>query len=184
MTARRVVPGRQRAPAISIIVEEPGWRDDQEVIPAIRKAARTALKTAAGLPINPAVSVLLAGDRRLQELNETFRKRAKVTNVLSFPAPPELAPYLGDIALAYQIVGREAVEQRKTLSNHAAHLTVHAILHLLGYDHERPGEAAVMEQLEISHLAGMGIGNPYLPVPVRNRAKRNRFKSCRIIRAR
>jgi hypothetical protein len=60
---------------------------------------------------------------------------------------------------------------------------VHAILHLLGHDHEHPGEAAVMEAVEITHLARMGIRNPYLPVPVRNRAKRNRFRSCRTIPA-
>ena len=94
-------------------------------------------------------------------------KRAKATNVLSFPAPEDmpLPPGeprpLGDIVLASGVVCREAEDQRKTLHDHAAHLIIHGVLHLLGHDHDDENEAAAMEQLEIGILKGLGISNPY-----------------------
>jgi probable rRNA maturation factor len=68
---------------------------------------------------------------------------------------------LGDVVLASGVVAREARAQRKSVKDHVSHLAVHGVLHLLGYDHERDGDAEAMEALEIATLAGMGIANPY-----------------------
>ena len=70
-------------------------------------------------------------------------------------------PLLGDIVLCAPVVAREAREQKKSLAEHYAHLTVHGVLHLLGWDHEDAREADCMEQLEREILAGLGIGDPY-----------------------
>nr|WP_246505137.1 rRNA maturation RNase YbeY [Microvirga antarctica] len=111
------------------------------------------------------VSVLLTDDKAVRVLNKTFRGMDKPTNVLSFPAP---APpgvtgprHLGDIALAYDTLVREAEEESKPLADHFAHLIVHGVLHLLGYDHEVEAEAERMEGLEVKALSTLGIADPY-----------------------
>jgi probable rRNA maturation factor len=84
---------------------------------------------------------------------------------LSFPAPPspiaQPARFLGDVVLARETVRREAVERGIPVFDHVAHLTIHGLLHLLGYDHETDAEAVVMESLETEILAGLGIADPY-----------------------
>jgi probable rRNA maturation factor len=110
-----------------------------------------------------AVTVLLTDDGRLRALNVTFRGKDKATNVLSFSPGHDDAAYLGDIALAFGVVAKEARSQRKTLTEHAAHLAIHGVLHLLGYDHENANEANRMEALEIALLQQLGIGDPYRP---------------------
>lgn len=100
-----------------------------------------------------------------RQLNATWRGRDRPTNVLSFPAelPPELElPLLGDLVLCAPVIAAEAREQGKSLQDHYAHLTVHGILHLLGLDHEDDAEAARMEAMERSILAGLGVADPYL----------------------
>ena len=110
---------------------------------------------------------MLADDAALRELNREFRGQDKPTNVLSFPAeekPQSGAPMvlLGDVVLAYETVAREARTQGKSLAEHAAHMVVHGVLHLLGFDHERGGsEAERMEALETQILAKLGVPNPY-----------------------
>ena len=97
-------------------------------------------------------------------LNNAYRGKDYATNVLSFPAelPPELKlPLLGDLAICAPVVLREASEQGKPPKDHWAHLTVHGVLHLLGYDHIEENEAEAMEALETSVLAGLGIADPY-----------------------
>ena len=97
-------------------------------------------------------------------LNRHYRGKDYATNVLSFPAelPPGVElPILGDIVLCAPVVAREATEQGKRLTHHYAHLTVHGVLHLLGFDHEETREAEAMEQLEREILAGLGIDDPY-----------------------
>jgi len=97
-------------------------------------------------------------------LNNDYRGKDYATNVLSFPAelPPELKlPLLGDLAICAPVVLREASEQDKPPQDHWAHLTVHGVLHLLGYDHVVEGEAEAMEALETRVLAGLGIADPY-----------------------
>jgi probable rRNA maturation factor len=81
--------------------------------------------------------------------------------VLSFPAPPNPEGHLGDVALAYGVCAQEAQAQGKTLAQHLSHLTVHGVLHLLGYDHQGDDEAESMEALERTILDGLGVPDPY-----------------------
>lgn len=149
---------------IDIEVEDPAWTTalaDAETL--VRGAAEAALRTS---PVEMAevrgsITVLLTDDDSVRELNEQFREKDQPTNVLSFPAPPNPEDHLGDVALAYGVCAREAAEQGKPLSHHLQHLTVHGVLHLLGYDHISDDEAEVMEDLERSVLAGLGIPDPY-----------------------
>ncbi|HEY5048879.1 MAG TPA: rRNA maturation RNase YbeY [Rhizomicrobium sp.] len=145
-----------KAAHIGFQVEEPQWRAANLTI--LRRAARHTLASchrAGGL------TVLLANDERLQGLNRQFRGTAKPTNVLSFPALTGDQGYLGDIAIAFGATQREAASAMKPLTDHAAHLVVHGVLHLLGYDHESAGEAHTMEGLEVAILEQVGVGNPY-----------------------
>lgn len=117
-------------------------------------------------------SLIFADDAEVHALNAEWRGKDKPTNVLSFPmleradllaltqhGPPEL---LGDIALALETCAREAADKGVSLEHHAAHLIVHGLLHLAGYDHETsPQDARAMEQLEINALALIGIADPY-----------------------
>ncbi|MDY0006155.1 MAG: rRNA maturation RNase YbeY [Spongiibacteraceae bacterium] len=99
-------------------------------------------------------------------LNARYRGQDKPTNVLSFPAdlPADLdLPLLGDLVICAPVVSREAREQHKPLAHHWAHMVVHGILHLLGYDHIDDADAEQMERLEISILRGLDIPDPYQP---------------------
>ncbi|MGS0999765.1 rRNA maturation RNase YbeY [Rhodanobacter sp. UC4451_H18] len=97
-------------------------------------------------------------------LNRDYRGKDYATNVLSFPAelpPGVVLPLIGDLAICAPVVQREAAEQGKLPRDHWAHLTVHGVLHLLGYDHIVETEAEAMEALETRILAGLGIADPY-----------------------
>ncbi len=97
-------------------------------------------------------------------LNRDFRGKTHATNVLSFPADaavPGGPRLLGDLALCAPVIAREAQDQGKLPAAHYAHLTVHGVLHLLGYDHEVDAAAAAMEALELQALAPLGVANPY-----------------------
>ncbi|HET8942018.1 MAG TPA: rRNA maturation RNase YbeY [Rudaea sp.] len=110
------------------------------------------------------VSIRLIDATQGRELNHRYRQRDYATNVLSFPAelPNALAlPLIGDLAICVPVVAREATEQGKSVRNHFAHLTVHGVLHLLGYDHENAADAQRMETLEVRILATLGIADPY-----------------------
>ena len=99
------------------------------------------------------------------ELNRRYRHKSWPTNVLSFPAdlPAGVSTkLLGDLVLCAPVVIREAAEQGKPEPAHWAHLTVHGILHLLGYEHDTGSQAGQMEALETSILAGLGYPDPYL----------------------
>lgn len=122
------------------------------------------------------ISLLGCDDARIAVLNGDFRDKPQATNVLSWPSderaaetdgappvPPEGPdPELGDIAIAYDTCAREAAEQGKPMTDHVTHLLVHGCLHLLGYDHIRPADAALMERIEMEVLASLGIPNPYV----------------------
>ena len=121
----------------------------------------SALWSAGGKAAAGALTILLADDAALRRLNREFRGKDKPTNVLSFPAAPNPEGHLGDIAIAYGVTAREAAEGGKSFADHATHLAVHGVLHLLGYDHETEAEAAIMEPLETAILAELGIADPY-----------------------
>lgn len=133
----------------------------EELAQRAAAAAWSALPGAAG--DEAAATLLLADDAAIRELNRTWRGQDKATNVLSFPAPPlPAAPrHLGEIALAYETVAAEAKRDGIELGDHAAHLIVHGLLHLLGHDHIREEEAERMERLETLALARLGIADPY-----------------------
>ncbi len=118
------------------------------------------------------VAVRLTDDEEVHALNRDFRGRDKPTNVLSFPqVQADLLEglsnsddgeiLLGDIVLARETCAREAEEKGVSLADHATHLIVHGMLHLVGYDHMDDASAAAMEALEVKALASLGIGNPY-----------------------
>ncbi len=98
-----------------------------------------------------------------QMLNHTYRGKDYPTNVLSFPADADLpgGVVLGDLAICAPVVAAEAAAQGKPLTQHWAHMLVHGILHLQGYDHDEPAAAATMETLEIKLLADLGMPDPY-----------------------
>ncbi len=138
--------------------ELPRWR--------LRRWAQQALATMA--PQAPAELRAAALTLRLvdvdegRELNRLYREKDYATNVLTFEYGIDPDGTLnGDIVLCVPVLRREAQEQGKTLLNHAAHLTVHGVLHSLGYDHIDPDDAHEMETLEADILKKMGIQNPY-----------------------
>ena len=110
------------------------------------------------------LTIRIADEAESQELNSQYRGKDKPTNVLSFPfeAPPGIEMnLLGDLIICAPVISREAAEQNKKVLHHYAHMTVHGILHLLGYDHIDDAEAEEMESKEIAILAGLDIENPY-----------------------
>ena len=115
------------------------------------------------------VSILLSDDENLRALNKKYRGIDKPTNVLSFSNLDEnetvqfeaMPLLLGDIVIAYETTLSEAEQEGKKLADHLSHLVVHGILHLLGHDHENHAQATLMESLETSTLAGLGILDPY-----------------------
>lgn len=146
---------------ITIVLESSRW---DEVIPnAVAWATRIVEHVLDAFDCTDIVAVVLADDAMVQRLNAEFRGKDKPTNVLSFPADEVDEDMLGDIILSVQTLEREASEQGKSIEHHAAHLLVHGMLHLLGYDHELSEEdAEEMESEEIALLDELGIANPYV----------------------
>lgn len=166
-------------PLIDCVIEDARW--DGLGLDALAQAAARATLADQGLDPDGGyeIALLACDDPRIAVLNADFRDKPVPTNVLSWPAwdlaadmdggAPDTAPdgdpvdpeSLGDIALAYDTCVREAVEQGKSLRDHLTHLVVHSVLHLLGYDHIRDKDAALMEETEIRILAQLGVANPY-----------------------
>jgi len=162
---------------IDVLVEDARW--DRLGIEDLARRAVDAALVAAGLdPSRFSVSVLACDDARIAELNATFRGKEGPTNVLSWPSAPREAAEdgempalpapsegeveeLGDIAIALETAVREAQEAGKPPADHVTHLLVHGCLHLLGFDHIRDKDAALMEAIEVRALAALGIANPY-----------------------
>jgi probable rRNA maturation factor len=140
---------------ITLVVEDQAWRSHRGIQARVKQAAEAARKAAR---LRGGFTILLAGDKRLRALNHDFRGKDKPTNVLSFPGDDG---YAGDIAIAYGITRKEAKDAGKSFADHASHLVVHGVLHLAGYDHERPRDARMMEPLEVKILKRLGIADPY-----------------------
>ena len=145
---------------IDIEIEDPAWTAEIPDAKALVRVAALAVLAQAGGGPSP-LSVLLANDAVVLDLNVRFRSQNVATNVLSFPAVPNPENHLGDIALAFETCRREALAQTKPLAHHLQHLTVHGVLHLLGHDHIGDDKADAMEDLERSILAGLGVPDPY-----------------------
>ena len=117
------------------------------------------------------LTIRIVDEPEARQFNREYRGRDYATNVLSFPAElPEGIPeevrqsQLGDILICAQVVENEALERQRPEKDHWAHLTIHGILHLLGYDHEESANATVMESLETEILGNLGISDPYLNI--------------------
>jgi probable rRNA maturation factor len=141
------------------------------------QAAAQRIKSARPRGAHPELTIRVVGAAESRKLNRTWRGKDKPTNVLSFPASSAQSlqesgdftsgdfvmgdPVIGDLAICAPVVAREAREQGKTPQAHWAHMVVHGVLHLLGYDHEIDRDAVVMEAREAEILTRLGYSNPY-----------------------
>ena len=146
-----------------------GYAVPRKGVPAAASFRRWAGAALAGRIREADLAIRIVDSPEGRALNRHYRGKDYATNVLSFPAEmpeglPEgvKLPLLGDLVICAPVVAREAKEQKKPLGDHYAHLTVHGVLHLLGWDHENEADAVCMEQLEREILAGLGIEDPYV----------------------
>jgi probable rRNA maturation factor len=166
-------------PLTDVVIEDPRW--DAAGLESLAERAARATLAALALPPDGFEIVVMGGDdARISALNADFRGKPQPTNVLSWPADelgavtegadperpepgdPDDPEPLGDIALAWETCVREAQEAGKPLADHVTHLVVHGVLHLLGHDHQRDGDATLMEGLETAILAELGVPDPYV----------------------
>lgn len=165
------------APLTETILEDDRWG---ALEPLAETAARATLDHLGLPPEGFEIAVLGCDDARIAALNADFRGRPRPTNVLSWPEedrapvtegampePPEPGDaddpeHLGDIALAFDTCAAEARTAGKPFEAHVTHLVVHGVLHLLGYDHVRDGDAALMERVEAEILGKLGLPDPYM----------------------
>lgn len=165
-------------PLVETLIEDARWQS-VGLGDLAERAARAVMADQALPEAGFAISLLGCADARIADLNADFRGKPQPTNVLSWPSeergaeadggapahprpgPADMPEELGDIAIAWETCTREAEEQGKPADEHVTHLLVHGVLHLLGYDHVRDGDAALMEAAEIRILAKLGLKNPY-----------------------
>ena len=152
MTRAKTV--RRRAPALSLSVQYASNDADLPGRPQIRRWVRAALISDA------TVTVRFVDAIEGRAINAEFRGKDYATNVLTFVYDDE-HPRAGDVVLCAPVVRREAAAQGKPLADHHAHLVVHGMLHLQGFDHERTADATVMEARETAILATLGLPDPY-----------------------
>jgi probable rRNA maturation factor len=152
-----------------VLIEDERWASlpgFSALIPGLAAGTLLAVKLA---PEAHSVSIALLSDEALRALNKAFRGKDAPANVLSFPSAAALRGlngrpgpvFLGDVALAYETVANEALEQQKPALHHAAHLVVHGVLHLAGFDHASDAGAKRMEAAERLILGEFGIPDPY-----------------------
>ena len=144
----------QRNPKLDLSVQYAVSRRRLPTLAQFRKWARATLR------YDAKVTVRITGAREARALNLAFRKRNYATNVLTF-VMREQPSLEGDLVMCAPVVAREAREGGKRLAAHYAHLTVHGLMHLQGYDHESDPDAAVMERLESGVMADLGYSDPY-----------------------
>jgi probable rRNA maturation factor len=156
-------------PVTEVLIVADCWQTETEAEAVIHRAIATAAEIADADVGEAELAVMLTDDAGIRTLNSNWRGIDKPTNVLSFPAlqptspgGPDDAPLmLGDIAIAYETMRREADDEQKPFDHHLSHLAVHGFLHLIGYDHEKDDDAEAMETLETEILAQLGIPDPY-----------------------
>jgi probable rRNA maturation factor len=154
---------------VEIVVGSDRWKELGDIEGLVRRSIEAGLEAARQTLSEPLeVSLLLTDDRAVRELNRAWRGKDEATNVLSFPSGAQPIAggrrALGDLALAYETLQRESEAEGKSLADHATHLIVHGLLHLLGFYHTGEAEAEEMEALEIEALRRLGIANPYRDV--------------------
>ena len=164
---------------VGLMIADPAWRDidiNTDLENFVETMARTAFLSADSdwLPSSDVIdiSIVLTDDESIQDINAEYRGKNKPTNVLSFPQfshedkdlntmkDLDFLP-LGDVILSRETIMREASEQGKQIDAHIAHMIVHGVLHLLGYDHINDSDAVQMESLEGLILNSLGFENPY-----------------------
>lgn len=163
---------------VDVVLEDDGWAD-LNLEDLAETSARRTLVHLGLVPAEYEISLLAGSDARIAQLNAEFRDKPVPTNVLSWPSEERSASVdgespvppvdgdaddpaeLGDIALARETCLAEARSAGRDPAQHLCHLIVHGVLHLLGYDHERDKDAALMERLEVEILEQLGIPSPY-----------------------
>ena len=146
---------------IELVIDDEAW--EQDLPGAEHLAQKCASATVCFEPrLKGEIALLLTSNAKIEELNTTFRDQSKPTNVLSFPCD-DASDFIGDIALARETCLDEARARKISLEAHAAHLIIHGMLHLIGYDHQNDVEAEAMENREVEILETMGVSNPYTP---------------------
>jgi len=144
---------------------------DSQQVPVKKSIEHWILTTLAQVDkhfVQPEITIRIVSQEEIQTLNQQYRDQNKPTNVLSFPFEvPEMIPIeevgelLGDLVICESILLQEAKQQKKSLESHWAHMVVHGILHLLGFDHIENRDAEKMEALEVKVLSDLGIKDPY-----------------------
>ncbi|MCA8878509.1 MAG: rRNA maturation RNase YbeY [Rhodobacteraceae bacterium] len=164
-------------PLVETLIESPEWAEC-DLSGLAERAARATLAALGLDPSGFAISLLGCDDSRIAELNAEFRGKPVPTNVLSWPSEDRAAAAagqepdlpdadladpveLGDVAIAHGVCAREAAAAGRRFDDHVAHLLVHGVLHLLGYDHVEDADATLMEGREVAILATMGVPDPY-----------------------
>jgi probable rRNA maturation factor len=160
------------ATTTALLVDDPRWLDrlGSDIETDISNWIAAAVDRAdAEIAPGSEVSIVLANDTAIQDLNRVHRGIDKPTNVLSFPQDdpdsPHFGPLLGDIVVAFETVDREAVDGGLPFRHHLTHMIVHGFLHLVGYDHQDDDEAEEMERLETAILTALDIPDPYAEPP-------------------
>ena len=153
--------------SIDIAIDCDRWAPEEALHGLVGNAVEAAAaELGQSLPEDSELSLRFTDDAAMRVLNRQWRGKDSPTNVLSFPAYPltpgdPIPPILGDIAIAYETVEREAGLEGKPFDHHLTHLVVHGFLHLMGYDHVDEREAEVMEALERRVLSRLAIPDPY-----------------------
>ena len=161
--------------SVDLIIEDARWKT-LNLLQVANAAFKETLSQLNLRSENFICCILACSSKKIKSLNAQFRGKNNSTNVLSFPATPEIYEVrsisnlepdvnlfeLGDIAIAYEVCKKEAHISKIAFEHHVYHLITHSVLHLLGYDHEEEKNAAEMEKIEVQVLANLGISNPYL----------------------
>ena len=146
---------------ISIHIQRACTSEESPDEASIRHWVTAALRTTDALEL----SIRIVDEQESAQLNRQYREKTGPTNVLSFPfdaVVPEPLPILGDLVICAPVVVQEATQQNKSINAHWAHMIIHGVLHLLGYDHSNEKDSEIMESLETEILLGLGFPEPYL----------------------
>jgi probable rRNA maturation factor len=156
-------------PFTEVLVAADCWRNAPDAEAVILRAIAAAARAVDADIGGAELAIMLTDDSTMRTLNREWRGIDTPTNVLSFPPRQpaaagktgELPRMLGDIAIAYETMCREADQEGKPFNHHLSHLAIHGFLHLIGYDHDDDDDAEVMEAREAEILAQLGIDDPY-----------------------